>query len=35
LRARVIPVPRGTLPVFDLKAKRFTDHRKQVDSGAQ
>ncbi len=27
LRAEVAPVPFGTLPRFDLKAKRFTDHR--------
>jgi phenylacetate-CoA ligase len=28
LRVRVISVPFGSLPRFDLKAKRFTDHRK-------
>ncbi len=28
LRAQVTPVPFGTLPRFDLKAKRFTDHRR-------
>lgn len=27
LRVHVKPVPYGTLPRFDLKAKRFTDHR--------
>lgn len=27
LRVKVTPVPFGTLPRFDLKAKRFTDHR--------
>jgi phenylacetate-CoA ligase len=27
LRARVTPVPFGTLPRFDLKAQRFSDHR--------
>ena len=27
LRVNVKPVPFGTLPRFDLKAKRFTDHR--------
>jgi phenylacetate-CoA ligase len=27
IRVKVIPVPFGTLPRFDLKAKRFTDHR--------
>ena len=27
LRAHVKPVPYGTLPRFDLKSKRFTDHR--------
>jgi phenylacetate-CoA ligase len=27
LRVRIKPVPFGTLPRFDLKAKRFTDHR--------
>jgi len=27
IRVQVIPVPFGTLPRFDLKAKRFTDHR--------
>ncbi len=27
LRVNVRPVPFGTLPRFDLKAKRFTDHR--------
>jgi phenylacetate-CoA ligase len=29
LRVGVRPVPYGTLPRFDLKARRFTDHRKQ------
>ena len=28
IRVKVIPVPYGTLPRFDLKARRFTDHRK-------
>ena len=28
IRVNVIPVPFGTLPRFDLKARRFTDHRK-------
>ncbi len=28
LRAQVCAVPAGTLPRFDLKAKRFTDHRR-------
>ena len=28
LRVRVKPVPFGTLPRFDLKARRFTDHRR-------
>ena len=28
LRVSVIPVPYGTLPRFDLKARRVTDHRK-------
>jgi len=28
LRARVAPAAFGSLPRFDLKAKRFTDHRK-------
>jgi phenylacetate-CoA ligase len=28
IRVKVIPVPFGTLPRFDLKARRFTDHRK-------
>ena len=27
IRAKITPVPFGTLPRFDLKAKRFTDHR--------
>jgi len=27
IRVQVIPVPFGTLPRFDLKARRFTDHR--------
>lgn len=27
LRVRVKPVPYGTLPRFDLKSRRFTDHR--------
>jgi len=27
LRAQVKPVPHGTLPRFELKAKRFKDHR--------
>ncbi|RMD65415.1 MAG: phenylacetate--CoA ligase family protein, partial [Alphaproteobacteria bacterium] len=30
LRARVTPVGFGTLPRFDLKARRFTDHRKKI-----
>jgi phenylacetate-CoA ligase len=28
LRVQVTPVPFGTLPRFDLKARRFTDHRR-------
>ena len=28
LRAVVKPVPHGTLPNFELKARRFTDHRR-------
>jgi len=28
LRARVTAVPHGSLPRFELKAKRFTDHRR-------
>ncbi len=32
LRAKVEPVPAGTLPRFDLKAKRFTDHRQDDDT---
>ena len=28
LRTEVKPVTFGTLPRFDLKSKRFTDHRK-------
>jgi phenylacetate-CoA ligase len=28
LRVTVQSVPVGTLPRFDMKAKRFTDHRK-------
>lgn len=27
LRVQVSPVPYGTLPRFDAKARRFTDHR--------
>jgi phenylacetate-CoA ligase len=30
LRARVKVVPRGSLPRFELKARRFTDHRKEA-----
>ena len=30
LRVNVIPVEYGTLPRFDLKARRFTDHRTEV-----
>lgn len=30
LRATVAPVPFGTLPRFDLKARRFSDHRRSV-----
>lgn len=29
LRVQAKPVPHGTLPRFDLKARRFTDHRAQ------
>jgi phenylacetate-CoA ligase len=29
LRVDVKPVPYGTLPRFDLSARRFTDHRRQ------
>ena len=29
LRVQIEVVPHGTLPRFDLKARRFTDHRKQ------
>ena len=32
LRVDVEGVPFGTLPRFDLKAKRFTDHRSASDS---
>lgn len=32
LRAQVSPVPLGTLPRFDLKARRFKDHR-QLEQG--
>ena len=32
LRVTLKPVPFGTLPRFDLKARRFTDHRKIKDS---
>ena len=32
LRAKVEPVPPGTLPRFDLKAKRFTDHRRSAET---
>ena len=28
LRVVVKPVPHGTLPSFELKARRFTDHRR-------
>ena len=28
LRVVVKPVPHGTLPNFELKARRFTDHRR-------
>ncbi len=28
LRVQLQVVPHGTLPRFDLKARRFTDHRK-------
>jgi phenylacetate-CoA ligase len=31
LRVQVTPVPYGTLPRFERKAKRFTDHRKSND----
>lgn len=30
LRALVTAVPRGSLPRFELKAKRFTDHRRET-----
>ena len=33
LRARVTAVPRGSLPRFELKAKRFTDHRREASRG--
>ena len=29
IRVQVKPVPYGTLPRFDLKAKRFVDHRRE------
>ncbi len=32
LRAQVSAVPAGTLPRFDLKAKRFTDHRRASEA---
>jgi phenylacetate-CoA ligase len=32
LRVQVEPVPYGTLPTFDLKAKRFTDHRRVTNN---
>jgi phenylacetate-CoA ligase len=35
LRSRVTPVPFGTLPRFDLKARRFVDHRKMEDRSGQ
>jgi len=34
LRAQVNPVPLGTLPRFDLKARRFSDQRK-IPTGAR
>jgi phenylacetate-CoA ligase len=30
IRATVAAVPHGSLPRFDLKARRFTDHRKRA-----
>jgi phenylacetate-CoA ligase len=33
LRVQVKPVPYGTLPRFDLKARRFTDHRRLKETG--
>ncbi len=30
VRPLATPVPMGTLPRFDLKARRFTDHRKDL-----
>ena len=33
LRVYVKPVPYGTLPRFDLKARRFVDHRYTKGSG--
>jgi phenylacetate-CoA ligase len=32
LRAEVKPLPFGTLPRFDLKARRFNDHRRLRDN---
>ena len=32
LRAKIEPVPPGSLPRFDLKAKRFTDHRRSEET---
>jgi phenylacetate-CoA ligase len=31
IRVQVNPVPFGTLPRFDTKARRFTDHRRAAD----
>ena len=30
LRVQVTPVPHGTLPRFEIKAKRLTDHRQVI-----
>jgi phenylacetate-CoA ligase len=35
IRVIVKPVPYGSLPRFDLKARRFTDHRKLTENGLQ
>ena len=33
LRAAVVLVPPNTLPRFELKARRFTDHRRAAQEG--
>jgi phenylacetate-CoA ligase len=34
IRVQVLPVPFGTLPRFDLKARRFNDHRRETAAPA-